>query len=590
LGIGIRSLAIAVAIVLLPAFSHPSGFDGMKVLRVSIEGNRSFSDRKLRKLMSTKKSSLIFRREFDSVSFERDLDAIVAFYRSNGFLEARVLGKEVRPDGKGRGVYVIVRISEGRRFHVGEVRFEGNELLPEDELLRLISLRPGEVYRPPRLDEDRRLVQVAYAEKGLINAKVVQAVDIDAGSAAVDITYRISEGRPVRIRNIIVKGARKVNRSIIRKGLRFRGGEIYSYSKVVRSQGDLFQTGLFKWVRIYPEVRTASECDVVVELEEQPGGEINFGVGYGTLDSFRGSAEVIQRNWLGRGIALGSRLRLSKLRRSGEVLFTYPWLFNTRTNLDLRAFYRFLDEPSFTVEGEGINLHLTSKLGPRTTLRGGCELSRNLVLKLKRGEIPRHLNRTGLISVDVKRDSRNNLLSPTFGSFFQFKAEFADKNLGGTSRFARGSLLFRRYWSNRRKLTLAVSYSLRLIVPIKGRQEIPVYERFFAGGLRSIRGFKESSIGVYGEDEDPGGLVMLVCQNELRWPLWKKLGGAIFVDFGNVWRERRDVKSSDLRVGFGAGLRLVLPIGIIYLDLAWPQKSPEPVRDTRYYIGIGQSF
>ena len=129
-----------------------------------------------------------------------------------------------------------------------------------------------------------------------------------------------------------------------------------------------------------------------------------------------------------------------------------------------------------------------------------------------------------------------------------------------------------------------------MLVILTPMEEIPVYDRFYAGGLKTIRGFREGSIGVYGEDRDPGGMVMLVCQNEIRWPLWNNLRGAIFVDFGNVWRERRDVKSSDLRLGFGTGLRFALPIGRIYLDLAWPQKSPEPIRDTQYYIGIGQVF
>lgn len=577
-------LLVACVLLSLSVYGYEDP-EGRKIRQVIIKGNRVALDGEIRSLMGTRPTSWLRRRRFRWRTFRADLKAILTFYQNNGFLEVDIPERRVTVDPATEEVSVYLRIHEGRRFYVAPVVFTGNQAFSDDTLNKLLWLREGAVYQRLKVDEDRAALQLLYTQKGWMDALVHQEVNVDEDAALVHIRYDIEEGAPVTIGSISIVGLKRSRERIVRRELTFRSGERYNVLNVMQSQRNLFRTGLFAHIAIRLQGSPGETVrDVMVEVHERPAGELNMGLGYGASDRGRISMVLVHRNLTGRGMGIGFKGKASRLERRAELSFTNPWLFNTRTNLDLNAFYRFIEAPAYTTEGVGTTADVGRTLSKHTSWRGGIQWTREAHIG---GE--RNVERTKLLFGELLWDTRDHLFNARRGAMRRIEIQQAGGLLGGTNAFVRIRAEGRIFRPLGRHILLAHAVQIGWLIPLRGG-EIAVAKRFYAGGAQSVRGFREGAIGVRGEGEPSGGRFLATWQNELRIRPGKTWGGACFVDLGAVWLDRRAMRWESIQVGFGIGLRFASPFGLIRLDLGWPARTSKTLRRVQYYIGIGQAF
>ena len=310
----IRILFLLAILYASPADAQPS----LIVDRIDVEGNAAIARDRILGLIETRKDSFLRprfwrRSRVNDAIWRTDLAAIESFYRNSGFLDARV--RSVRdPTGTDRVALRIV-INEGPRYTVRAVNLNGFGYLSEDEVRQNLITREGQVFYRLSAATDKRYIQRLADRRALLDVTVDSNILLHPENHTVTVNFRVYEGHPVSVGAIQVRGLRKTHRNVVIRELEIRPGELYDNAKISLSQTRLFQTGLFRSVRLSPLSSDTSDTvrDLVVEVTELPGGEVSFGAGYATAERFRGSFSVAYRNWLGRGITIGANGQISTL-------------------------------------------------------------------------------------------------------------------------------------------------------------------------------------------------------------------------------------------------------------------------------------
>lgn len=563
-------------------------YDGMVISEVRITGNVEASDRAIRKLVATRATSWLRKRRFKEKVFERDLQAIVISYQNSGYLSASVVDHRLEVSPADTTLKITVRLSEGPRYRVGRVLLDGNSALPDSLLVGQLLLNEGLPFERLHLDDDLARLQVLYAEHGMVDAQIEQRVDFDHQEATADIAYTISEGLVVHIGRVNIEGNQRVRRGTVERELTFSPGTRYNHLKTIQSQANLFRTGFFSQVGI-SLARTAPEAsvrDVSVRVEERKTGEVDLGVGYGTLDRARLSVRAVQKCLRGSGVGVGFEGKLGKLERTARASMTTQWVLGWRVGMDAYAFYAYVEQPAYTTEELGTQLDTRRRLTTWNSLTAGASVTRTVLLE---GDAPQREGRTNAVQVELVRDTRNDVLSPVRGVLHRLRVQWAGGPLGGDYAFLKVQANTSRSVQLSGRWVVASSVRLGRITPQRGGG-IPVHERFFAGGANSLRGFDSGSIGA--DLETAGGMVLVSVQNEVRFPLWpsKRVGGTLLGDLGQTWLTGRDVTVGDMQVGVGAGVRMGSPFGPVRFDVAAPAAKALAWKRVQVYVAIGQAF
>jgi len=581
------------------AFLPPSGGrcetsseDGPKIRTIAIEGNHFVSDVRLQRLMDTRETSFLIRSRFREEVFEEDLDALETFYQNNGFLDVRIPNREVSDVPEKNAVDISIVLEEGARWTVEDVRIEGNRRLGEEALKGVVSLRPGDPFKRLLVFRDLRELRILCAQNALIDAQVRPRIFYDDGRKRAMVTYEIHEGVPVHVGQIRLEGLDKTRSSVVLRELALHPGELYDYSKISETQNNLHRTGLFRSVRVEP---VASDTlgpsrDLLIRVSERSGGEADIGIGYGTSEGIRGSLELTQNNWGGRGIRVGLRSRISPKTTRSEASMTEPWLFGTRTAMDMNAFYDQelfdpRDQPSFEVQRVGLTASLSRRFTEFVSMEAGYTLERVRLMRVK-GKVDTTIERgsTSDLFLTVIRDTRDDLLNPTRGELMRVKAEYAGGLLRGTNPFFRSQSTLSLFWKLGGEFVAALSVRVGFIKSRRSGYQVPVYERFLLGGDRSVRGFDRHALGA-----PYGGNAAFNFQSEIRFPLWR-IGGVLFLDGGGVWSHLDVIDPATMRIGFGGGLRYASPFGVLRADVAFRRGVESLWERTEVYVGLGQAF
>ena len=557
-----------------------------KVDRLEFKGIKIFYPHQYWPLLKSR-PGLFHEPVFDERVLERDIQTMLAMYQAEGYQDAHITRREVTPHDQGRKVRILVELEQGPRTQVGPFTLTGVHAVERDTLLALLKLRTGKAFRQQSLASDLDTLQILYAERGYINASFGYQALQDSNHR-VQLSYTVNEGVPVRVGRIRLSGLDKTRPYVVRRELRLAEGDLYAYSRVQQSQRRIWATGLFRTVLVEPAPIDSADPgtrDLVVTLRERRAGSLDLGLGYGTSERLRIGLALAQDNWMGRGLQYGLAGRLSRLLRRAEGAFTAPHLWQQPLSFDLRIFYKWdrNQTAGFTTQSTGSDITLSYQLG------GGWQANLTYLLKWvelleTRARVEQDLNSTSSIAAHLVRDSRNDLLDPTHGSFLQAKVELAGGLLQGSSSFIRSTAVAAHYLPLG-PFVLAGKAEGSHIRGLAQSDEIFEYERFYMGGDRSVRGYERDQIGA-----DRIGLVALGYQAEIRFPLWWDLGGVAFSDAGQVWPQTDLVKVGDLRRGYGGGLRYNSPFGLVRLDLGLHQ-GQGPLSDRfELYFGIGQGF
>jgi outer membrane protein insertion porin family len=586
-----------------------------RVTQVLVEGNQAFSDRRIRKLLKTKRRRWFLHGVYNEQVLEEDLERVRVFYRTHGYQDAEAASSVYR-DPAGRGLIVHLKITEGLQHRVGQVAIQGTVLFPEREIRQAVTLKPGAVYSQEALQEDLRLIKQYYGDRGYIHAEVTPDPQLDEATKRVNLTYHIVERELVYVRRIDVEGNLRTKDVVVRRELRIAPGEPFDGARIRKSLDRLYNLGYFEEVNVETEPTDQPDReDLIVSVKEAKTGSFSFGGGFSSIDRLVGLIELEQRNFdwrafptfTGAGQDLRLRMEFGTVRRYFDLSFTEPWIFGrpvsfgvdlyNRTRLESRDIGLGFEEQQ---RGAGLRLgrefidglegHLSYQLYWTQISDVAAEASADL--KAEEGK-----STVSVIGTSLSWDSRDNRFDPARGAFLFSSADLA--GIGGDEDFLRLQGGVSQYVPHLDRYVLELRARAGIVDAYSDSAEVPIFERFFSGGAGTVRGFEERRVGPRDPaSNDPiGGEAMMVASAEEVVTLYKDergrpiLKGAVFVDVGDVWR-RVDEFAESFKAGTGVGARVNTPIGPLRLDLGFPISDPPEGedREPRFHFNISRSF
>jgi outer membrane protein insertion porin family len=569
------------------------------IQEISFEGNQAFSSQTLKDLMRTKSKSLFSKGRYDDDTFQEDLRAIKNFYIRHGYLNANVQVQSFKLSRDQKGLLISLFISEGVRSMVKRIEFQGNTLFTSEELLNKISLKVDTPINPDRIRDSASTIQSLYAQRGHIKARVEPRTEFSLDRTETTVTFFITEGDTYYIGDITITGLKDTRKRLVERELLIHEGEVYNPEKIRKTVRNILKLGIYNQVQFEPQNPDSEDPvqDMVLSVKEAKTKSLEFALGYGTETGFSGSAELLDRNLLGYGGRGSFRVTAGFKTLKFFINYLQPRFFDPHLDL-LGRFFDDLDETmtSFDIRRRGGEITLEYNFSDITRADLGYNFTHADLLSVRKDAIldptlDRGVTDVGRLIFRINRDSRNNLLNPTRGSFHVIQTDLALGFLDSQTDFIKVTGQTSWYFPFLKRNILAFSLRGGVADPLGDSSEIPIFERFFAGGDNSIRGFEPQTVGPLGTADSPiGGDTYLVFNGELRFPLYRFIGGVLFFDAGNVWLRNRNFDLPDLRYTAGTGLRFSTPVGLLRVEYGFklnrlPNESPGA-----WHVTIGLPF
>ncbi|MCB1061078.1 MAG: outer membrane protein assembly factor BamA [Calditrichaeota bacterium] len=563
----------------------------VKVRHVDFEGNESFSDKKLRKKIRTTKKTFFRSGEYKREKIEEDKHAIVAFYQSQGYRDAEVLGDTAVYTQDKRGLLLTYKVSEGPTYTYGKFSWSGERIFTEDELKRKLRVEEGKQYNKAEFDRSLADIGSMYYDRGYIYAAVTP-IETVRDNHVVDVAFEVSEGSEFKVNQIYVTGNTKTKEKVIRRELVLYPGETFDVSKLRRSIREV--TILNYFASVVPDVVPISDnqVDLYIDVEEKSTDQANVSAGYSQRDSFIGSVGFQMNNLLGNGQQFGLDWNFGKYYNSFSVSFTEPWFRNTRTLLGVSFFDTHRNGESYYGFNEDIiggTLRIGRRLRwpddyfrvdyiyrlDRTKYSSFTDAFKVSNLRQLQENVPRVSS--GITQI-ITRDSRNEAEFPSQGSVNTLRLELTGGPMLGDDNFFKSELGTQWYSPLLGDLVLVSDTKAGVVERLSSDpRDIPYFDYFFMGGAglslgTSLRGYDEGDVGPQSGSFALGGKTMFKQSLELRYPIVRNptiyvLG---FAEGGNVWSRFEDTNPGDLRKSVGFGARLFMPfIGMIGLDYGY---------------------
>ncbi|HEX2343625.1 MAG TPA: BamA/TamA family outer membrane protein [Vicinamibacterales bacterium] len=638
-----RRSVFLIAAIVLTAACHEEG--GIKVADLTFEGVKAVQPSQLKNALATAESDWLpwgTKRYFNRAQFDADLKRITAFYADRGYPDARVVSTDVDLNKEQNEVKLRIRIDEGQPIVVEEVRLTGFEKIPEDHLKQLrkqIPLKPGR-------SRDLALVQVSR-ERALDELRdhghPYAHVQVTEGSGTqprqVVITYAAEPGPAAVYGPIEIVGNTSVGDNVIRRMLTYKPGELFRLGQLQESQRRLYGLQLFEFVNVdsVESGQQLAEVPTRATITEGKHRKLTFGFGYGTEEKVRGTIDWRHVNFYGGARTAGVEAKWSSLDRGVRLNFVQPYFFSPNLSFSASGQGWFSNEPSYTLDtlgGRATVSYQFAGAGPRssrpalTTMSGSFiheresytippETLLDLTFRddlIALGLDPRTLRGKGVlagVAFDFQRNTTGNILDARRGYLAALHVEKVGHWLSGDFNYYQVNVEARHYLTIGDRFVIANRARLgsldgpNPIDDLKCQQDnlfrecIPFFKRYFLGGSTSLRGWGRFEVGpLSGSGLPLGGFSMMELTSELRVPLWRSLGGVVFVEAGNAFERSWQINFDDLRADAGVGLRYLTPIGPIRFDFGYqltridglliegvPEKYP-----FRFHFSIGQAF
>ena len=594
----------------------------IQIHKLDFQGVEQVDKTALANALQTKRGSRLpwgHKAYFDRRMFEADLERIQAFYRDRGFPDARVASFDVKLNDQQDQVDVVVHISEGMPTLVADVDLTGFDVLSADEQRSLRESLPLQPKRPL----DRQLA-VASRERALNALRdhgyPYAEVDISQeglGDKRVNVAFAATPGALAHFGPIEIDGQKSVEENIIRRQLSYQEGGIFSRREMRESQRKLYRMELFQFANIESkEDKTAQSPDVPtrVTVAEAKHQRLTTGIGYGSEEKARAMLRWDHLNFFGSARHAGVETKWSSLDRGVRLDYTEPFFLTGHYSLNFEGRAWQAVEPVYSLKSLGGRASIRHQANSQSywTVSLINEFQRSSITNagledfsirddlIALGLDPRGTTRgtMGAIAFDVNRNTTNNLLDANQGYVLSGHVEQAGKWLWGTYNYWEVSGEARQYLRVGRSFVWANRIHAGTIDALGGETSVPFFKRYFLGGASSVRGWARFEVSPLSGFGFPiGGLSMLEGSTEIRKPLFGKLGGVAFFDFGNVSDRSVDVPTS-LLYAVGPGLRYLTPVGPARIDFGYQLNripnlkvngKPE-TRAWRIHFSIGQAF
>lgn len=578
--------------------------------RISFIGNKVFSDSKLRKIIKSKKKGMFsfvtssgrLRKEV----LEIDVALLAQHYLNNGYVRVNIAHPQVEITKDKKYIYITYTIEEGKKYRVKKVTAAGDILTTPEEINSKFKMKAGAIYDQRKVNEDVDMLTLVYGNEGYAFANIRPIPEINDEEETVNLVYYIEKGKRIKIEKINIIGNNITRDKVIRRELKIRENDIYNEDAIRMSRIKLMQLGYFESVD-FSTPRGSSDDTLIlnIEVKEKPTGSLNVGAGFSTVDKFIFSASVSKQNFFGYGWSGTIAAELSSRRQLFYLQMTDPYFLDSEWMLGLSAYrmvYRYQDFDRESIGGGG---SLGRRIFDYSSVSLGYTFEDVKVADFST-IVPAIFRetaggKTSEVSFSMARDTRDNRIIPSKGSFNFVEMEYSGGTLGADNDFLRVTGNSRWYfpikWGFVAKAQGRIGYIKSL-----NNKAVPLFERFFTGGVNSLRGYYPLSVGpkmlIPGS---PAGTLMeftyggnkeLLFNVELEVPIYNPGGfkGVVFFDAGNAFAENENYSITNLRCDYGFGLRWNSPMGPLRFEWGFPINR-RPGEDTVVFnFTIGNFF
>jgi outer membrane protein insertion porin family len=585
--------------------------DVAKIKNISIVGAKAFSESTLRSLFDLDSGGWLSwytkSDRYARTKLNADLEALRSYYLTRGYLEFKIDSTQVAISPDKQDITLAINITEGERFVVSSVKLEGNYLSKEEEFKTLVTVKPGQAYNSELVAQTTKAFADYFGSFGYAFAQVQVKPEIDRVNNRVSIVLQAEPSRRAYVRKLNIAGNNRTRDEVIRREFRQFEASWYDGDKIRLSRDRVDRLGYFKDVNVETvDVPGAQDqVDLIVTVVEKPTGNLSLGAGFSSSDKLSFQFKVAQDNVFGSGNYLGVEVNTSKFNRQIVVSSVNPYFTNDGVSRAFDLYYRntrpFDDQGGdYQLATAGASMRFGIPFTEQDTVYfgGGFENTQIIAGTNIPAAYLAYANQFGYTSntfpltVGWSRDSRDSALVPSSGVYQRANGDWG---VGGDARYLRASYQYQHYVPLNKQFTVALNGELGWGKGLSNRS-FPVFKGSYAGGLGSVRGFDQGTLGprdVTGSYI--GGPKKLVGNIELQTPFPgagndRSLRLFGFVDAGNVFAEYEKYDFGALRASSGIGLSWISPIGPLRFAYAVPIRKFPGDRIQKLQFQIGTSF
>lgn len=600
-----------------------------KISEIRIVGANAFSESTLKKQMDQDTGGWMSwytkSNRYARSKLNADLESLRSYYLQRGYIDFRIDSTQVAISPDKQNISLVINLHEGERFMVSGVRLEGEYLDREDEFKSLVKIKPGQAYNAELVTETTKAFADHFSNFGFAFARIEAVPEIDREKNLVSFVLQADPARRAYVRRINVAGNERTRDEVIRREFRQYESSWYDGEKIKLSRDRVDRLGFFTEVDMDTQEVPGSpdQVDLTVNVKEKPTGSVTLGAGFSSAEKVTLSFGIKQENAFGSGNYLGIDVNTSKYNRNLVLSTVDPYFTQDGISRTLDVYYRTSRPYSYVVDDHEVDTSEMYKIVSKgASVRFGVPFSEEDTVyfgigaeqtSVKSGQfMPVYLspysgksNTAIPLTLGWGRDSRDSALAPNSGRYQRLSADWS---VAGDLKYVKANYQFQQYIPITKAVTFAWNTELGWGKGLGGR-EFPVFKNFYAGGLGSVRGFEQGSLGprsycYQGEAGAPdncssysylGGSKLVVMNFELVAPFPgngndKTLRWFTFVDVGNVFAENDPIRAGDMRASAGIGLSWISPLGPLRLAWATPLRKKPEDKLQKIQFQIGTSF
>ncbi len=628
-----------------------------KIRHINLIGNEKFDEETLRESWESNESNwLSWYRRDDQYSREKlsgDLEKLNEYYLDRGYVDFSVDNTQVAISPDKRDMFVTASMTEGEQYTVDDVQVTGDTVLSQEQIQRYVFIRKGQTFSRALLELTSDAITNTLGNIGYAFASVNPIPTIDREKRTVGINLQVVPGPRVTVRQIRFKGNTRTTDEVLRREMRQFEGSWYSQAAIDRSKVRLQRLGFFESgsveAQTVPVPGSNDQVDVVFNVKETTSGSFTFGFGYSQLSGLTTTLQLSQNNFLGTGNQISTEIQRNAYLQRYSFSFLNPYFTDEGMSLGYNLWWREFDNSDF-------NTAQYSSTSAAGQVVFGVPLTENdsisVVFGIDRNQILAYPGSSPQSVVDYidafgkstfhswrtelgwARDTRNDFYAPSYGTYQRASAEITLP--GSTAEYYKLNYEFSKYWPLNRALVLNTRFQLgygdsygkdtiRITCTLQGQQPpipkatysdadcapgstferalvgtgLPFFENFYAGGVRSVRGYRDNTLGpvdfaAYSTLRQPiGGSLKTVGSLEMFFPTLLDTTSArvsAFVDVGNVFKDVHSYNTSELRASAGVALLWRAPVGPISISYAFPFRNQPDDELERLQFTFGGAF
>ncbi len=542
---------------------------------INFDGNISIESSRIHKIIRSKTAGIFSRSEYNMRILHLDKMTIKNFYNSQGFLEAEIkIDTQIIDEN---WIDIIFKIEEGNRYFLNKIEFFGNKLFSDEKIINIINLTKGKQFNPIQLRNGLLSLKKYYQNNGKATINIVD--EIEKNKNLINVRINIAEGETYYIGKIDLIGIKKTKERFIIRELKFKTGDVYKLDNILETQKRIFKSGIYSSVEINPNINSKNtKIKMEIKVREIEAGNITGEFGFGQSPSALGEGAspitILQSGgkWqlsnvlntgmktalnLNLGVRLDNKISLSK-KKLEFSLFT-PWLYRIKIPLNMKYYIEESTEEGFLRKQE-IRTSLLYRSGER--YRFNC----NLNLELNQLENNSPIDEERSLELNYIYHNIDNYILPSSGYYFSASGDLRGTILGGSRHYIKLESEYRHYYPLYNRFVFASRFQVGFLKILKTENDInylPTYDRLYLGGSTSMRGWDEEGLN------PNGGKIRYLVNQELRFPLFWKIGGEIFIDAGKLIENDYDTSKADWDWNVGYGLNFLTPLGPMRIDASF---------------------